>query len=178
MRTYISTIKAFDFYAKENCGKLFGGVFQPLPEYESRHNFKEAVHYFHEAVAESEEPEFHNYFTYVYPQPERWTIEEVSEFLDLCMKAFPVYFCYPTDECPKGRCLCYFWDTTQGMYLILAESNHAGIVEKIYVRVYDDLGIFFTDIVQLYRKVDDQRHRLIQRPHRNCCELMAELLVR
>lgn len=174
--THNSSIRAFDYFAKEYCRKLFGGSFITYPEFLVKTNYKEALKDFQTMTIESEEPEFHNYETYVYSQTELWTIEEAERFLEICSVAYVVYFCYPTEECTKGRSFCFYWETTHGLYLILAESNHAGNVEQIFVRVYEDPGIFFTDIIQLFERF--RKYRLIRTPHKNYHDLMADLITR
>lgn len=148
-----NSIDVFDYWAKEACPVLFAGKYESYTHYLKRSGRRyESVRYLAEKKTHmaAREP---MYDAYVYHLEKPRSASLTVSMLERCTLAHWVYNCSLTSGTFTSSRICYYWDTTKGMFLILPECDNHGRVNDIVIRVYDDLETFIIAIFNLWSDV-------------------------
>jgi len=156
-----SSIEAFDRIAKEKCPCLFKGEYESYPAYLKRTGRKyEHVRYLAGRKQNEHHPENY-YIPFIYHLEEERSTNMVYAMLERCEYTVFVFCSIMESETLATTRICYYWDTSYGMYLIMANANRMGMISDMEVRVYTDLDQFLMDIMDLWSSVS---RRFAQNP--------------
>lgn len=122
-----NSIEVFDYWAKETCPVLFEGRYEPYTHYLKRTGRRyESVRYLarrKEQIA-AREP---MYETYVYHLEKPRSTTLTASMLERCTLAHWVYNCSRTSGTFTCSRICYYRDTTKGMFLFVFHLRYRSL---------------------------------------------------